>query len=165
MKQTVCSIAAVLSASAHNETPGGVQSLSVYYWAMEEPSVSDTSDSAFLSSQSSSSLDVKQLIDANNPHSLLLESFSCTSLSSSASVIPPAFPLSTSPRCNIISLGEHLKMFPAIPSETEEQSGHCMDAPVVLTCPTSPRLRSMFKECLSITKWAVCRTPKVFQYS
>ncbi len=132
---------------------------------MEEPSAFCTSDYGVLSSLSASSLDVGQLIDANTSQPLLLESLSCASLTSSSSVIPPAFPLPTVPHLSLISLGEHLKMFPAVLSGTEEKSSRCMDAPVVLTCPTSPRLRSMCEECLSITKWAVCGIPIVFRCS
>jgi len=124
---------------------------------MEEPSAFRTSDYEILSSLSAGSLDVGQLIDANTSQPLLLESLSCASLtSSSSSVIPPAFPLYTVPHLNLVSLGEHLKMFPAVLPGTDKKSGHRMDAPVVLTCPTPPRLRSMCEECLSISKWAVC---------
>jgi hypothetical protein len=129
---------------------------------MEEPSAFRTSDYEILSSLSAGSLDVGQLIDANTSQPLLLESLSCASLTSSSSVIPPAFPLHNVPHHNLVSLGEHLKMFPAVLSGTGKKSTRCMDAPVLLTCPTPPRLRSMCEECLSITKWAVCGLPIVF---
>ncbi|KAF5316138.1 hypothetical protein D9619_006453 [Psilocybe cf. subviscida] len=85
---------------------------------------------------------------------LLSESVTLDSLSSKSSVetIPAAFPLSKGlPRCLLLGLGENLKFF----SESLSLGGSPRKPTrVTISSPTSPRLRTMMKECLSIQQWA-----------
>ncbi len=103
---------------------------------------------------SSSSLEIGQILGTDIVHSLLSESVTCASFSSDSSDSLHAFPPRALPTFTTVALGEHLKMFPTFLSGSGRKSGHC----VVLAAPTAPRLRSMCKECLSITKWAVSPT-------
>ena len=99
---------------------------------------------------SAASLEVGQIITANfvQNSSLLSESVTHVSdLSSTFSEVLPAFPMCSLPDVATVSLGEHLKMFPGTPTTTNS----C----ILLASPTAPRLQSMCKECLSISKWAV----------
>ena len=98
---------------------------------------------------SAGSLDVGQLVAANviQNSSLLSESVTYDSALSSFSETPPTFPVRELPGIAIVSLGEHLKMFPGTTTTTASR--------IMLASPTSPRLRSLCKECLSISKWAV----------
>ena len=102
---------------------------------------------------SSNSLEIGQILgtDSDIGHSLLSESVTCASLSSDSLDSLHAFSPRALPTFTPVALGEDLKMFPTLLSGSGRKSGHC----VVLAAPTVPRLRSMCKECLSITKWAV----------
>lgn len=108
---------------------------------------------------SARSLDVGQLVatDVMQNSSLLSESVTYVSeLSDNFSETLPPFPLRPLPGFVTVSLGEHLKMFPG----TNTTSG----SRIMLASPTSPRLRSMCKECLSISKWAVCVSTDVTRW-
>jgi hypothetical protein len=126
---------------------------------MENPSAFTTATMAkdtIPTTLSACSLDVGQLISANvvQNSSLLSESVTYASALSGFSEALPVFPVRTLRDIATVSLGEHLKMFPGTTTAPASQ--------IMLASPTSPRLRSMCKECLSITKWAVCIFPVTF---
>jgi hypothetical protein len=103
------------------------------------------------SSPTADSLDLPQLLASDRIQSLISESVTFDTLSSSSSDQVPPFSTCKPPRLSIIGLGDHLKMF----SEPLSQPRTGVKSKIVITSPTSPRLKSMFKECLCISKWAV----------
>jgi len=54
----------------------------------------------------------------------------------------------------MVGLGDRLKMFSGEQTKPSIFTG-TTDATVVIAAPTSPRLKFLLKECLSISKWAV----------
>ena len=94
------------------------------------------------------SLDLRQLLAPDHMQSLISESVTLDTLSSSSSHPVPPFSSCNPLKLSIIGLGDHLKMFSGPRSQLEEPR-------IVITSPTSPRLKSMFKECLCISKWVV----------
>ena len=104
------------------------------------------------------SLDLGQLLQLGSDHiePLISESVTFDTLSESSSSsdqIPPFSPCK-SPRLSIIGLGDHLKMFSGPLSQLQEPRPG-IKPKIIITSPTLPRLKSMFKECLCINKWAV----------
>ncbi|KAF8966331.1 hypothetical protein BDZ97DRAFT_1917707 [Flammula alnicola] len=101
------------------------------------------------------SLDVGLPPGTNLMQSLLSETVTLDSLSTRSSDSLPAFPVCKPPDITMIGLGDHLKFFSAALSQPKEESGkQHVQSKVTIAAPTSPRLKSMFKECLSIRKWA-----------
>ncbi|KAF8906224.1 hypothetical protein CPB84DRAFT_1745087 [Gymnopilus junonius] len=98
-------------------------------------------------SSSIPSLDIRILADASLQPSLLSESISICSLSSLESKSPTPFPSVKILPFRFIELGDQLKMF-----SVSEMSRHNASTSLV-SSPTSPRLKLMLKECLSIPKW------------
>ena len=106
------------------------------------------------SSPTADSLDLPHLLASDRIQSLFSESVTFDTLSSSSSDQVPPFSTCKPPRLSIIGLGDHLKMFSEPVSQLQDpRTG--VKPKVVITSPTSPRLKSMFKECLCISKWAV----------
>lgn len=105
-----------------------------------------------LASFSTSSLDIKLLVRANCMQSLLSESVTLDSLFSNASDSPPDFPPTKPSTFSFIGLGDHLKLFSASVAQFTDEHAKTT---VMISTPTLPRLKCMFKECLSIKKWAV----------
>ena len=114
------------------------------------------------SSPTADSLDLRQLLASDRiVQSLISESVTFDTLSSSSSDQVPPFSGCKPPRLSIIELGDHLKMFSEPLSQLHEpRTG--VEPKIVVTSPTSPRLKSMFKECLCISKWAVSLFFSVF---
>ena len=113
------------------------------------------------SSPSADSLDLPQLLASDRIQSLISESVTFDTLSSSSSDQVPPFSTCKPPRLSIIGLGDHLKMFSEPLSQLQDpRTG--VKPKIVITSPTSPRLKSMFKECLCIRKWAVSFIFSVF---
>ena len=101
---------------------------------------------------SSPTLDIRQLLASDcTLEPLISESISLDTLSSTSSDQVPPFSTSKLLRLSIIGLGDHLKMFSGPLTHLQEPT----NPKVLITSPTSPRLKSMFKECLCISKWAV----------
>jgi len=111
------------------------------------------SHNALSSSLTLDSLDLRQLLVSDRIQPLMSESVTFDTLSSSSSDQIPPFSASKLPRLSIIGLGDHLKMFSGPLSPLQEPRTDVN--PVVITSPTSPRLKSMYKECLCISKWVV----------
>jgi hypothetical protein len=109
-------------------------------------------------SSSASSLDLSDLdFHVGMESSVLSESLTLESLSTSSSDTTPAFPSGcVVPVSTILGLGNHLSIFPqGLPlvggfSEVDQLSKS------KLTAPTPPRLKTMLKECLCVRKWVVC---------
>ena len=108
----------------------------------------------YSSSPTADSLDLPQLLASDPIQSLMSESVTFDTLSSSSSDQVPPFSTCKPPRLSIIELGDHLKMFSEPLSQLQEPRTDVKPR-IVITSPTSPRLKSMFKECLCISKWAV----------
>jgi hypothetical protein len=106
------------------------------------------------SSLTADSLDLRQLLASERLQPLISESLTFDTLSSSSSDQIPSFSTCKPPRLSMIGLGDHLKMFPAPLSQPQEPTTG-VKPKILITSPTSPRLKSMFKECLCISKWAV----------
>ena len=104
---------------------------------------------------SASSLDIKLLVRANCMQSLLSESVTLDSLFSNASDSPPAFPPTKPLTFSFIGLGDDLKLFSASGAQCTDEHANTT---AIISTPTFPRLKCMFKECLSIKKWAVGET-------
>ncbi|KAF8817425.1 hypothetical protein BYT27DRAFT_7152960 [Phlegmacium glaucopus] len=115
------------------------------------------SQNALPSSLTVDSLDLRQLLASDHIQPLISESVTFDTLSSSSSDQVPPFYAFKTPRLSIIGLGDHLKMFSGPLSQLQEPRTD-VNPKVVITSPTSPRLKSMFKECLCISKWAECLT-------
>lgn len=107
------------------------------------------------SSTSMTSLTLTISCSTKSEIALISESLTLDSISSVSSMLVPPFPSGYSlPFATILSLGDHLHMFPkSTPRIKRELQGS--SEKVMLTSPTSPRLRAMIKESLCITKWAV----------
>ena len=108
----------------------------------------------YSSSPTADSLDLPQLLASDHIQSLISESVTFDTLSSSSSDQVPPYSTCKPPRLSIIELGDHLKMFSEPLSQLQEPRTDVKPR-IVITSPTSPRLKSMFKECLCISKWAV----------
>ena len=106
------------------------------------------------SSSTADSLDLRQLLASDRIQPLIAESLTFGTLSSSSSDQVPPFSSYKPPKLSIIGLGDHLKMFSGPLSQLQEPRTD-VKPKIVITSPTSPRLKSMFKECLCISKWAV----------
>ncbi|KJA28015.1 hypothetical protein HYPSUDRAFT_34285 [Hypholoma sublateritium FD-334 SS-4] len=100
---------------------------------------------------STSSLDIKLLVRTHCMQSLLSESVTLDSLSSIAPDSPPDFPPTKPSTFTFVGLGDHLKLFSTSVNQfTDVQA----KSTTMISIPTLPRLKCMFKECLSIKKWA-----------
>ena len=102
-------------------------------------------------SPTADSLDLPRLLASDRIQPLISESITFDTLSSSSSDQVAPFSTCKPPRLSIIGLGDHLKMFSGPLSQLQDG----VKSKIVITSPTSPRLKSMFKECLCISKWAV----------
>ncbi|KAJ3510834.1 hypothetical protein NLJ89_g4451 [Agrocybe chaxingu] len=120
---------------------------------MENTAVSTKSRTRMQTSFSANSLDIGQQLASAKcpPPSLMSESVTLDSLSTRSSDALPPFPNCRSPQIATIALGDHLKMFSEVLSN---EPGFSVEPAVLLAAPTSPRLKVMLKECLSIRKWA-----------
>jgi hypothetical protein len=125
-----------------------------------EHSLCSQGQSPLPSSTTADSLDLPQLLASDRIQSLISESVTFDTLSSSPSDQVPPFSTCKPPRLSIIGLGDHLKMFSEPLSQPQDPTS--IKPKIVITSPTSPRLKSMFKECLCISKWAVSFSFSVF---
>lgn len=97
------------------------------------------------------------LLDATRLPSLLSESLTLESLFGELNTPIPDFSLAyRPPPLAVVDLGERLHMWPPgwfrkpITTKSERKGK------VVLAAPTSPRLQSMLRENISISRWLVC---------
>lgn len=97
------------------------------------------------------------LLDATRLPSLLSESLTLESLSGELNTPIPDFSFAyRPPPLAVVDLGERLHMWPPgwfrkpITTKSERKGK------VVLAAPTSPRLQSMLRENISISRWLVC---------
>jgi len=97
------------------------------------------------------------LLDAAGLPSLLSESLTLESLSGELNTPIPDFSFAYwPPPLAVVDLGERLHMWPPgwfrkpITTDSERKDK------IVLAAPTAPRLQSMLRESISISRWLVC---------
>lgn len=101
------------------------------------------------------SLDIGLLVDPPLVHSLMSESITICSIPSIPSGDLPKISVCKLPTWGMIGLGDRLKMFSSPEGPRPKDGKKKSNGSVSISIPTSPRLRMMLKECLSISKWVV----------